>query len=175
MPLVTDQGLALELVNVGDFGVFRGNDAQRHLHVRLGEVDLLLALVGDGEVGQRDVDLVGGEHVDSGGGVNGGVFNVYAKILAQALGEVDVVAGIVAVLVDVAERGLVGEHGNLELAGLLDLIQSAGGGAAAGTGIATRGAFVARSGRGRTASSHGGCHDQRGRCGHDALECFVDD
>ena len=45
----------------------------------------------------------------------------------------DVVAGVVAVLVDVAERGLVGEDGHLELAGLLDLVQGAGGGAAAGT------------------------------------------
>ena len=170
-----DQRLALELVHVSDFGIFRGDHAERHLHVRLGEIDFFLTLVGDGEVGQRDVHLVGGEHVHAGGWIDGSVLDLHSQILTETLGEVHVVAGVFAFLVDVAERGLVGEDGNLELAGLLDLVQSAGGGATAGAGIATSGALIARSGRGRTASSHRGCHDQRGRCGHDALECFVDD
>ena len=170
-----DQRLALKLAHVSDFGIFRGDHAECHLHVRLGEIDLLLTLVGDGEVGQCDVHLVGGEHVHAGGRVDGSVLDLHSQILAEALGEVNVVAGVLAFLVDVAERGLVGENGNLKFAGLLDLVQSAGGDVAAGAGIAASGVFIARSGRGRAASSHRGCHDQRGRCGHDALECFVDD
>ena len=102
------QRLALELAHVGDFGVLRGDHAERDLHVRLGEVDLLLALVGDGEVGQRDVHLVGREHIHTGGRIDGRVLDLHAQILGETLGEDDVVAGVLAVLVDVAERGLVG-------------------------------------------------------------------
>ncbi len=170
-----DQRLALELAHVGDFGVLRGDHAERDLHVRLGEVDLLLALVGDGEVGQRDVHLVGREHIHTGGRIDGRVLDLHAQILGETLGEDDVVAGVLAVLVDVAERGLVGEDGHFEHAGLLDLVQGAGGHLGRGGAAVGGVVLLARGGGVGTAGSHGGGHDQRGRCGHDALDCLVDD
>lgn len=78
--------------------------------------------VGHSEVGEGDVDLVGGEHVHTGSGIDGGVGRLHAQILGETFGEVHVVAGVVAVLVDIAERGLVGEHGHLELTGLFDFV-----------------------------------------------------
>ncbi len=49
-----DQGLAVQLADVGDRRVLRGDHAERHLHVRLGEVDLLLAFLGDGEMDEPE-------------------------------------------------------------------------------------------------------------------------
>ena len=168
--LSDDQGLAVELADIGDLGALRGDHTKRHLHVRLGEVDFLLALIGDGEVSEHQIDLVGGEHVHTGSRVNRRVFRLHTQILGQLFGEVDVIALVLAVLVHVAEWRLVGEDGNLDLAALLDLVEAAGLGVGAGAGARVGGLRFARGACRRTACGHGRRHYQCRACGNQCFE-----
>ena len=99
--------------------------AKRHVHVRIAEVDLLGTLVGHGEVGQDDIDLPGLEVLDAVRRLGRHELDLDAQVLGKAVGELDVVASVFAALVDIAERMLVAEHADYDLAASLDLVEGA--------------------------------------------------
>ena len=107
-----------------DVGV-RGNDAQCNVHVGQRKIDLLGTLRRDREVGQNDIDLAGLQVLDAVGGLGGDVVHLDAQILGQAVGKVDVIALILAVFIDVAERVLIRENADVDRAVRLDLVQRA--------------------------------------------------
>ena len=107
-----------------DVGV-RGNDAQCNVHVGQRKIDLLGALRRDREVGQNDIDLAGLQVLDAVGGLGGDVVHLDAQILGQTVGKVDVIALILAVFIDVAERVLVRENADVDRAVRLDFVQRA--------------------------------------------------
>ena len=107
-----------------DVGV-RGNDAQCNVHVWQRKIDLLGTLLRDREVGQNDIDLAGLQVLDAVGCLGGDVVHLDAQILGQAVGKVDVIALILAVFIDVAERVLVRENADVDRAIRLDFVQRA--------------------------------------------------
>ena len=111
----------------GNHPAVRGHNAQRHIHVGKGKVNLLRPLGGDGEVGEDDVHLAGLQVLDAVGGLGGDVVDLHAQILPDAVAEVNVIALIRAVLVHVAEGALVGEDADVDGAAGLDLVQGAEG------------------------------------------------
>lgn len=98
---------------------------QRDIHVGQREVDFLGALRRNGEVSEDDIDLAGLQVLDAVGGLGGDVVDLYAEILGQTVSELDVVALLFAVLIDIAERVLVGENADVDGAVGLDLVQRA--------------------------------------------------
>ena len=117
--------VSANLVQRRDHRVLGGNDAQRHVHIGKGEVHFLRPLGGDGEVGENDIHLAGLQILNAVGGLGGDVVDLYAQILPDAVGEVYVIALVLAVLVHIAEGALVGEHANVDGAAGLDLLQRA--------------------------------------------------
>lgn len=67
--------------------------------------------------------------------------NIYSKVLAKTVCQLDVVALVVAVFVDVAEGALVTEYADGDLAAVLDLVKSA---VICARGIAVAGAAVSK-------------------------------
>ena len=120
-----DKGLAGQLAHVGDFSRGGRDDAEGDLEVGVREVNLFGALGCDGEVREGDVDLVGGEDLGAGGGIDGDILGGDAQVGGDAVTVDDVVSGGLAVGVDVAEGGLVGEDADDDLAGFLDLLGAA--------------------------------------------------
>ena len=107
-----------------DVGV-RGNDTQCNVHVGQRKIDLLGTLRRDREVGQNDIDLAGLQVLDAVGGLGGDVVHLDAQILGQSVGKVDVIALILAVFIDVAERVLVRKNADVDRAVRLDFVQRA--------------------------------------------------
>ena len=70
-------------------------------------------------------DLAGLQVLDAVGGLGGDVVHLDAQILGQAVGKVDVIALILAVFIDVAERVLVRENADVDRAVRLDFVQRA--------------------------------------------------
>ena len=146
-----DEGLAGQLAHVGDFSRGGRDDAEGDLEVGVREVDLFGALGCDGEVREGDVDLVGGEDLGAGGGVDGDILGGDAQVGGDAVAVDDVVSGGLAVGVDVAEGGFVREDADDDLTGFLDLLG------------ATVADLSARGGRGARAA--GACSHAKG-CEH---------
>ena len=117
--------VSANLVQRRDHRVLGGDNAQRHVHIRKGKVHFLRPLRGDGEVGEDDVHLAGLQILNAVGGLSGDVVDLHAKIFADAVAEVHVIAPILAVLVHVAEGALVGEYADVDGAAGLDLLQRA--------------------------------------------------
>ena len=124
--------VSVPVVQSGDHIAVRRNNAQCNVHVRQSEVHFLCALGGHGEVCQDHIHLAGLQILDTVGSLGRNKVDLYAQILAQTAGKVDIIALILAVLIHVAERVLVGEDTDIDGAGLLDLIQRAVDYAAAG-------------------------------------------
>ena len=120
-----DLVIGTDLIQRSDHRVFRGDNAQSHIHIRKGEVHFLSPLGGDGEVCQNDVHLTGLQILDPVGGLGGDVVDLHAQILADPVAEVHVIALILAVLVHIAEGALVGEYADVDGAAGLDLVQGA--------------------------------------------------
>ena len=120
------------VVQSGDNVAVRRNDTQSHVHVRQSKVHFLCALRGHGEVCQDHIRLAGLQVLDTVGSLGRNKVDLYAQILAQTACKADIIALIFAVLVHIAERVLIGEHADVDGAGLLDLIQRAVDHAAAG-------------------------------------------
>ena len=119
--------VSANLVQRRDHRVLGRDNAQRHVHIRKGKVYFLRPLGGDGEVGEDDVYLAGLQILNAVGGLGGDVVDLHAKIFADAVAEVHVIALILAVLVHVAEGALVGEYANVDGAAGFDLLQRAEG------------------------------------------------
>ena len=115
--------VSANLVQRRDHRVLGGDNAQRHVHIRKGEVHFLRPLGGDGEVGEDDVHLAGLQILNAVGGLSGDVVDLHAQVFADAVAEVHVIALILAVLVHVAEGALVGEYADVDGAAGLDLLQ----------------------------------------------------
>ena len=115
--------VSANLVQRRDHCVLGRDNAQRHVHIRKGKVHFLRPLRGDGEVGEDDVHLAGLQILNAVGGLGGDVVDLHAKIFADAVAEVHVIALILAVLVHVAEGALVGEYADVDGAAGLDLLQ----------------------------------------------------
>ena len=125
----------LGVVEVGDLldrVVRRGDGTEGHLHVRVGEVDFLGAVLGDGEVGKDDVDLARLEELDPGRGVDGDPFELDTHVLGETLAVGDVVALVGVLAGEGSEGGLVGEGADVNGAVLLDLLRGAGADVARG-------------------------------------------
>ena len=152
-----DDGAVAHLRKIGDDVVLVRDDTEGDVHVGLGEVDLLGALVGHGEVGEDEVDLVGLEVLDAVGRLGRDELHVDAQVGADLAGELDVIALVLAVLVDEAEGALVGEHADDDLAGLLYVIEGAK-------------ARLGRSARARVGAVVGGCADAAAAEGDGAEE-----
>ena len=120
-----DYRAVANLVEVGNNLVLVGNNAQGNVHVRIGEVDCLSALGGDGEVCQDNVNLASLQVFNAVGCFGGYQLNIYSKVLAKAVCQLDVVALVVAVFIDVAEGALVTEYADGDLAAVLDLVKDA--------------------------------------------------
>ena len=114
--------LAAELALGRDRGVFAGDGAERDLHVGLCEIDLLRALRRDREIGQDDVDLAGGQVLDSRIRHDGNKLELDAQILRDPLGVFDVVADVRAIRIGVPEGRLVAENADADRACRLDLL-----------------------------------------------------
>ena len=119
--------VSANLVQRRDHRVLGGDNAQRHVHIRKGKVHFLRPLRGDGEVGEDDVHLAGLQILNAVGGLSGDVVDLYAQVFPDAVGEVYVIALVLAVLVHVAEGALVGEYANVDGAAEFDLLQRAEG------------------------------------------------
>ena len=115
--------VSANLVQRRDHRVLGGDNAQRHVHIRKGKVHFLRPLRGDGEVGEDDVHLAGLQILNAVGSLSGDVVDLHAKIFADAVAEVYVIALILAVLVHVAEGALVGEYADVDGAAGLNLLQ----------------------------------------------------
>ena len=115
--------VSADLVQRRDHRVLGRDNAQRHVHIRKGEVHFLCPLRGDGEVGEDNVHLAGLQILNAVGGLSGDVVDLHAQVFADAVAEVHVIALILAVLVHVAEGALVGEHANVDGAAGFDLLQ----------------------------------------------------
>ena len=165
-----DQRLAVEVLHVLDRRRIRCHNAERDLHVRLREVDLLGAFRGLGEVRERDVHLVRREHVHTRRRIDRRVHGLHSEAVGERLGELDVVAGVLAIFVHIAERCLVGEHRHTQLARLLDLVERARLGVRAVLRIAGGGSRLARRRSGRTAGRHSGDHHH---CGSRRRDCLT--
>ena len=120
-----DLVVSADLVQGRDHRVLGGNDAQRHVHIRKGEVHFLRPLGGDSEVGKDNVHLAGLQILNAVGSLGGDVVDLHAQVFADAVGEVHVIALILAVLVNVAEGALVGEYADVDGAAGLDFLQRA--------------------------------------------------
>ncbi len=129
-----DQGLALEFVHRTDHSAVRRNHAQGHLHVRKREVHLLCSLRGNRKVSQYDVHLAGCHILHAGSRIQRCEFYVYAEILADSVGIVNIIALVLALVIHITEGSLVGEHTDLHGTGCLDLVKGAEG-AVCGSGL----------------------------------------
>ena len=147
--------VGVPVVQTGDDIAVRRDDTQCNVHVGQCKVHLLSALGRDGEVCQNDIDLAGLQVLNAVGGLCGNEVSLHTQILGQAAGEVDIIALILAVLVHIAERVLVGENADVHGAVRLDLVQRAEHVTASSCGRA--GCSRAGSGRG------GGCAAAAGR------------
>ena len=73
-----DLVVSADLVQGRDHRVLGGNDAQRHVHIRKGEVHFLRPLGGDGEVGKDNVHLAGLQILNAVGSLGGDVVDLHA-------------------------------------------------------------------------------------------------
>ena len=117
--------VCVPVVQTGDDIAVGRDDTQCNVHVGQCKVHLLSALGRDGEVCQNDIDLAGLQILNAVGGFRGDEVGFHAQILGQAAGEVDIITLILAVLVHIAKRVLVGENADVHGAVRLDLVQRA--------------------------------------------------
>ena len=155
--------IGIPVVQRGDDAGIRGDNAQRDVHVGQRKIHFLGTLRRDGEVCQDDVHLACLQVLNAVGGLGGDVVDLDAEVLGQAVAEVDVVALILAVLINVAERVLVGENADVDGTVGLDLVQravdnavSGCGGGRIGAGAAAAGGQGQAEGRGQCRSGHFG-------------------
>ena len=117
--------VSVPVVQTGDDIAVGRDDTQCNVHVGQCKVHLLSALGRDGEVCQNDIDLAGLQVLNAVGGLCGNEVCLHAQILGQAAGKVDIITLILAVLVHIADRVLVGENADVHGAVRLDLVQRA--------------------------------------------------
>ena len=100
-----------------------GDHAQRHIHVRQREVNFFRSLRRHREVRQNDIHLSGLQVLNSARRFGRNVFEFHAQILSDPVAEIHVIPLVFAVLIHIAERALVREHADADLAARLDLLQ----------------------------------------------------
>ncbi|MNY31394.1 hypothetical protein D3C86_1655570 [compost metagenome] len=119
-----DKPLARQIVEFFGLASFRHQYLYRDLEVGIGEVHHLAPLRGHRHVGEDEIHLVALQEGDAAGGLHRHELDlvlVPQQILGEAAAEIRVKAHVVALLVHIAEGGLVGEDADDELVAGLDL------------------------------------------------------
>ena len=129
-------GVVGQVVGAGDGGVLGHDDDLDARGIRVGEADVLLALVVDRDAGEAHVDLAGLDGGDDGAEVHVLDLELEAELVGDEGGHVGVDADdLVAIIVLVGREGGIGAHDELALLDGLELgclVISGEGGAGAG-------------------------------------------